>query len=175
MNSRKRFGKTTFCVTLSALCASLSVAVVAVGYATGLLDMSAVVVCGLITAVLCRECGGKYAFLAALVSTVLIGIFMPDKTLAVLYFSAGGVYPIIRRKFGRFSAGMSWILKIVTAEVMCGAYIAAIFLFVPSEAGKYIIPIGLVGGLIVFLLYDVLLRRFEVIYDIRLRRMFNFK
>lgn len=164
-----------FPVAFSAICAALSVTVVAVGYATGLLDMSAVVVCGLVTAVLRRECGAKSAFLSVLVSTILIGVFMPDKTLAVLYFTAGGVYPIVRDRFARLSPVASLVARIITAELMCGAYVGAIFLFVPSEAGRFIIPVGLVGGLLIFLLYDVLLRRFEIIYDLRLRHKLNFK
>ena len=174
MNPKGRGGR-AFPVAFSAICAALSVVVVAVGYATGLLDMSAVVICGLITGALCSECGARSAFLSVLVSTILIGVFMPDKTLAVLSFTAGGAYPILRRRFDRMSPVASLVAKVITAELMCGAYIGAIFLFVPSEAGRYIIPVGLVGGLIVFLLYDVLLRRFEMIYHVRLRRMLKLK
>ena len=154
------------------MCAALSFVILYIGTLTGLLDMSGSILCGLITLIILRECSLKYAVCAAFVTFVLAFILISDKTVAVLYFTAGGTYPIIKPYLDKIrSKVLSWILKVICAVVIVSAYIAAVFLFVPAEASSLLIPAGLTLGIACIILYDVLLTRFEIIYNYRLRHL----
>ena len=153
------------------MCAALSFVLLYGGTMTGLLDMSSSILSGLITLVLCKECSRHHAICAAIVTFVLSFILLHDKTVAVLYITAGGVYPIIKPTLDMVkNRPLSWVLKLLCGTVIVSSYIAAVFLFVPAEAVPYLIPAGLTLGLVCIVLYDVLLTRFDKVYEYRLSR-----
>lgn len=158
-------------LTFSAMCAALSFVLLYGGTMTGLLDMSSAILSGLITTVLAAECSRRHAVTASLVTFVLTFVLLHDKTVSILYITAGGVYPIIKPYLDRVrTKALSWTLKVLSAVIIVSAYITSVFLFIPAEAAPYLIPAGLTLGVFCILLYDVLLSRFIIIYKLRLSK-----
>lgn len=158
-------------LTICATFASLSFVILYMGTATGLLDMSAAVLCGVITAMLSEECGWKMASGAVTVCAVLSFVILHDKTVAVLYLLAGGLYPLVKPAADRKGRGTAILIKLTVAVVSILGYGAAVMLFIPSEATKWLFYAGLPLGVLCFALYDVLLTRFAILYRLRLRDM----
>lgn len=155
------------------MCAALSFVLLYFGTSTAVLDMSAAVLCGLITVFLAIETGVKLTSCAVAVCAVLSLVILPDKTVGILYVMIGGVYPLVKPYAERFRGLRMWALKLLVIEVSIGAYVASLYLFLPSETGKYLIPAALSLGTLCFLLYDVLLTRFTIVYFKRLRGIFG--
>ena len=155
------------------MCAALSFVLLYFGTSSGVLDMSAAVLCGLITVLLSIEAGTKLTSCAVAVCAVLSLVILPDKTVGILYIMIGGLYPLVKPYAERFRGARMWVLKLLAAEVSIGVYVAAMYLFIPGETGKYLIPAAFVLGTLCFLLYDVLLTRFAIIYFRRLRGIFG--
>ena len=155
------------------MCAALSFVLLYFGTATAVLDMSASVLCGLITDFLAIEAGLKLTSCAVAVCAVLSLVILPDKTVGILYLMIGGVYPLVKPFAEKFRGVRMWALKLLATEVSIGIYVSAMYLFIPGETGKYLIPAAFVLGTLCFLLYDVLLTRFAIIYFRRLRGMFG--
>lgn len=153
------------------MCAALSFVLLYGGTMTGILDMSSAILCGLITTVLLKECSRRHAVCAAVVTFLLTFILLHDKTVAILYITAGGVYPVLKPRLDMIRRKVvSWTLKLLCGILIVSAYIAAVFLFVPAEAAPFLIPAGLTLGVACIILYDVLLSRFEKVYELRLSR-----
>lgn len=158
-------------LTFSALCAALSFVLLYGGTVTGILDMSSAVLCGLITTVLAIECSRRHAVLSAIVTFVLAFVLIHDKTVAILYIMAGGVYPLIKPCIDKVRlTALKWALRVLSGVLISSAYVGAVFLFIPSEAVPMLVPAGLSLGVLCILLYDVLLNRFIIIYEHRLSR-----
>ena len=155
------------------MCAALSFVLLYLGTSTAVLDMSAAVLCGLITVMLVLEAGVKLTSCAVAVCAVLSLVILPDKTVGILYIMIGGLYPLSKPYAERLRGLRMWILKLIAMEVSIGVYVASIYLFLPSETGKYLIPASLVLGTACFLLYDVLLTRFAIVYFRRFRSLFG--
>lgn len=158
-------------LTLCATFAALSFVILYLGTATGLLDMSAAVLCGVITVMLSEECGAKMAAGAVAVCATLSFIILHDKTVAVLYLLVGGLYPLLKPVADKRRRGVAIAVKLVAAVVSILGYVLAIRLFLPSEATKWLLYAGFPLGVLCFALYDVLLTRFALIYRYRLRAM----
>lgn len=163
----------TGALALCAMCAALSFVLLYLGTSTAVLDMSAAVLCGLITVFLVMETGARLTSCAIAVCATLSLVILPDKTVGILYILIGGVYPLVKPVAERLRGVRMWVLKLLTMEVSIGIYVGAMYLFIPAETGKYLIPAAFVLGTLCFLLYDVLLTRFAVIYFRRLRGMFK--
>lgn len=159
-------------LTLCAMFTALSFVFMYLGGVTGLLDMSAAVIAGLVTVMTVSECGMKMTSCSVAACAVLCLVLIADKTVGILYLFTSGVYPMIKPFADRRKKAVAWSIKLATAVSVILIYIGAIFLFIPSEASEFIIPVGLVLGIFCFVLYDILLTRFDIIYFVRLRRMF---
>lgn len=160
-------GSSTKSLTVCAAGSALSFVLLWFGTATAVLDMSATVLCGVITALLARECGMRRAACAVAVCFILSAVLLPDKTVCVLYLTVGGVYPLVRptaQRHGRFFGGA---VKTAAALASIALYCASMYIFIPSETGKFLIPAALVLGGACFVLYDVLLGRFLVMLEHR--------
>ena len=162
--------KNTFTLTFASLMAALSFTIMYLGTLTSILDMTACAVCSCLTLVLYRECGKGATLSAAAVCSVLCFVLLPDKTSAVLYVTVGAAYPLIHAFARRLNRTPAWCLKIVSAICIIMLYVAATFLFIPSEATvKMIIP-AILLGLPCFIMLDVFLTRLMPLYEFRLRR-----
>ena len=166
MKTNKEINKITFC----ALSAGICLVMMYVGYLSGVFDLSAIFVCGLITVVIMIEVKGMYPWLTAAVCTVLSFIMLPSKILAFGYAAVGGLYPILREYAARTGKLVSWILKLAMAEVIIAGYIILVkFVFIAPDATDIrIFPLILLATAC-FIVYDMALERFKLIYNLKLR------
>lgn len=158
-----------------ALCAmggALSFVLLYLGTVTAVFDMSAAVLCGVITVFLAAEAGSRMSACAVAVCAILSAALLPDKTVCVLYVTIGGIYPLIKPLAEKFGKIRMWALKLAAAWVSIGLYVGSIYIFLPSETGRWLIPGAFVLGTACFILYDVLLTRFYIIYIRRFRGKF---
>lgn len=164
----KRAQLRSLCV--AALSAALSLVFLFFGSTSGIFDMSAVVVCGLLTVVSVTEAGRRRTACSVAVCTTLSFLILPDKSTALLYLTAGGIYPLIKPYAERFGKIVSRIIKLCAAEVVIGIYTAFLMLFMPGEFSKALIPAAVLLGTACIAVYDILLTRFELIYRARISR-----
>ena len=153
--------------------AALSVVLLWLGTVTAVLDMSAVVLCGIVTMLLAEETGVRMSSCSVAVCTVLCAVLLHDKTVCVLYAAVGGFYPLLKPAAEKLGGIRTWLLKLVAIFIFIGLYVLSLYIFVPAEAGKFLIPIAFTLGTACFVLYDVLLTRFFIIYFRRFRGMFG--
>ena len=92
---RRNTGKTAARTALAGMFSALSVVVLFLGYATGVLDLCAVAVTSMFIAVSMIELGGAYPYLVWAVTSVISLVILPDKLLAFEYILFGGIYPIL--------------------------------------------------------------------------------
>ena len=159
----------TIKLTTAAMCAAFSFVLMYFGTVTGVLDMSASVLCGLFTFIILRECNITLALGSVAVCFVLTFVLLPDKTASILYLTVGGLYPVFKPVAERVGGWVSWMIKVICAALIVMIYVGAVFFFIPAEATLTMIPAGLAFGVVCFILYDILLTRFAIIYERRLR------
>lgn len=156
-------------LTVCAMSAAISFVLLFIGGTSGIFDMSAVALCGLITVIAVTEAGVRLAVGAVAVCSVLTLILLPDKSVGILYIMAGGLYPLAKPAAERFGKILQWVVKIAVAEMIIGIYTAFMMLFMPEEAEGFLVPLAFILGTVCFILYDVLLTRFAAIYRLRRR------
>jgi len=149
--------------------AALSFVLLYLGYSTAVFDMSASVICGVITVIIAYEAGVRLTTCAIAVCTFLCAVFIEDKTVFVLYLTVGGIYPLVKPLAERFYGPRRIVLKLISAVCAVGLYVASFYIFIPAETGRYLIPIALTAGVFCFFLYDVLLTRAFILYIRRFR------
>ena len=169
----KRRHSETSKIALCASLAALSFVALALGTATAVLDMSACVVAGLATAVMMRETDTAHAACAVAVCFILCAVLLPDKTVAALYLTVGGVYPFVKPIADRLRRVPRIALKLAVMEASIAVYVVMMKIFMPSEVEGYIALAFFALGTLCFFLYDVLLSRFGIIYELKLRKMFK--
>lgn len=167
----KKLSKKTSNTAISAMCAALSFVLLFFGTFLGVFDMSAVALGGIISMFLVREAGVGFAVLSAAVCTTLSLILLPDKTVGALYLMAGGLYPIVKPLCEQLHGKvLQWTVKVIFFEVTIAVYLLLLRLFMPNEADGFLIPVAVAMGTACLVLYDILLTRFMIIYEVRFRR-----
>lgn len=154
-------------LTICAVGSALSFVLLWFGTAMAVLDMSATVLCGAVTMLLAREAGTRRAACAVAVCFVLSAVLLPDKTVCVLYLAVGGAYPLLRPTAERLGKIRGVTVKVAAALASILLYCASLYIFIPSETGKFLLPIAIMLGGACFFLYDVLLGRFLVMIERR--------
>lgn len=152
--------------------AALSFVLLYLGTVTAVFDMSATVLCGIVTILLVAETGTRLTSCAVAVCTVLCAVLLPDKTVCVLYVTVGGIYPLFRPVAEKLGGVQMWLLKLAAAWISIGLYVASLYIFIPAETGKFLIPVAYALGTACFFLYDILLTRFFILYIRRFRGRF---
>ena len=141
---------------------------------------------GLLIVIIVIELDKKWAFGVYAAVGVLSVLLASDKEAAILYLFFFGYYPILKAIIeGKLKNVFGWIVKFVlfnTAIVACYFIIAKVLLLPMDDFddfGKYTIPIFLVAGNVVFLLYDLFLTKMVVLYQMKwqqkFRKLFSFK
>lgn len=162
----------TLRLTVASMGAALSFALMYLGVVSGILDMSASVICGVLTLIMLRECGAKLTLISTVVCTVLCAVLIHDKTVWLLYLTVGGLYPLVKGLLDRWNSIISWVLKLAFAVGTALLYILVTLIFIPSAGALMMIPVGVPLAVFCFVLYDVLLTRIAPLYERRIRHLF---
>lgn len=181
MNKRKQI---TFKVALGGVTAALSILIMMLAGVTSTLVYAIPMLVGALLIVLVIETGKGFATAVYVAVSVVSLLILGNKEPAVMYVAFFGYYPIIKSLLEKhLKSFLCWIIKIIIFNVaMVVAYLSVTKIFMISfedvEAfGKWALPLLLLAGNVVFVMYDVLLTRLVSIYFYRwqkyLKRVFK--
>ncbi len=149
-------------------------------------------IAGFLTLFCVIELGKSWAFGVYFATAVLSLLLVPNKEAAVMYTAFFGYYAIVKALLeSRMPRVVEYLLKflIFNASVLL-AYVVLIHLFgMPLDDilgvdgdvwwSKYAVPVMLVLGNVVFIVFDFALTRMAMVYlkvfQPKLRRLFRFK
>lgn len=158
-------------LTLAAVCAGLSAVILYLGYLSGVLDLSAIALCSLVTLMLRHETGRRFAAISAAACTALSLLILPNKLMALGYSVLAGAYPLLRESLPRKPV-LSWIIKLILGAAITASYLLLIrFVFTVSgsDVSEAMYPLFAVAGLAAFAVYDVFLGVMSRYYVTRIR------
>jgi len=161
-------------VALAGMLSALGVVILFAGYATGIMDLTALAVSSFLTAVAVVELGGAYPYLIWAVTGVLCFVLVPG-TLAAEYVLFGGIYPMLKIYFERLGRFAEWAAKLVYGALVLGVmYVLSRFVFgIPQETGPLMAALA-VGYAVFFVVYDYALSVAMTVYMRRLRPKLTF-
>lgn len=163
-------------VALCGLLGALAVVIMLLGGVIPVATYCCPMLAALLMVPVLYECGGKMALAWYGAVALLSCLFAPDKEAAAVYVFLGW-YPIIRSHLQKLPGLLRMVLKLV---IFNGAVLAmyALLLFVLKAdyireeffgMGKILLVVLLVLGNATFLMFDLLLPRMELLYQLRLR------
>lgn len=181
MNKRKQI---TFKVALGGVTAALSIIIMMLAGVTSTLVYAIPMFVGALLIVLVIETGKGFATAVYVAVSVISLLLLGNKEPAVMYAAFFGYYPIIKSILEKhLKSVFCWVIKFLVFNVaMVVAYLSVTKIFMISfediEAfGKWALPLLLLAGNVVFVMYDVLLTRLVSIYFYRwqkyLKRVFK--
>ena len=162
-------------LAFAAVIAALTVIFLYIGSLT-VLDMSAVVICALLTMLVVVESGSRTAWLTAAAAGVLALLLLPSKLLAVLYICFGGIYPILKAHLEKYAYWISWIIKISLMDSMLILVIVlSRLVFVAEDPFFDYSWIVLLAASVIFVVYDLALTTCVTAYITRIRKRLGLK
>ncbi len=168
--------KSTANLVIAAVLSALGVILLAIGSLFQVLDLSMAVIASLLIIFSVIELGGKYPYLIYAVTAVLSVLLVPSKTAAMVYLCFAGYYPIIKAKLeGALTPAVAWLLKLLIFNVgFAAALFASVKLFTALALPSIWYLWLMLGGTVVFVLYDIALTRLITAYLTRWRHRFTF-
>lgn len=156
-NSTKRMAT---CAMMAALCVIIMVlgAVLELGlYAAPLLS-------GLLFIPVGQKYGRKYQAILYAVSGILCFLFVPNVEQNLMFTGLFGWYPIVRPVFQKLPKILRLPVKLVVFNVIYVAIEALVmYVLVPEAVGDIMLIVLFVLGNIMFVLYDLLFPRLEIL------------
>lgn len=166
-------------MALCGVLAALALVCLFLGGAIPVASISCPVLASLVLIPVYLECGPKWGVIWYAVVGGLGLLLAPMKECAVL-FIAFGLYPMLRKPFGRLPVSKLWKLLYFNT-VLFLAYWIMLFLFpIPelqeefAEIGKWMLVGMILLGNVSFFLYDTLIGRLEVVYIVRIKPKLKF-
>ena len=165
----------------AALCGiltALAVVILSLGSLIPAATFCCPVLASLVLVILRRECGLKPAWTAFCAAAILGVLLAPDKEVAAL-FLALGYYPLLKARLDRFPNVPRWCLKLLWFNAAVLA-VYGILLFVLRldaltqefrETERWLTAALLVGGNLVFVLYDLVLNRMTALYERKRKKL----
>ena len=165
-------------LTVGALLAALSVAIIALGGVIEVLDLSVAAIASFICVFSVIELGGVYPWLIFAVSSVLSLMLIPTNLGAWCYVLFFGYYAIIKEKLERLKAPVAWALKMLIGNI---AFAILLFGFGTITYGAGLDFVELVNkvfdtnfGIVMVVGVILMVEALFVIYDIALTRIITF-
>ncbi len=166
--------KNTKKLTFSAVLSALAVAIMYIGSALEVLDLSTAALASMCVLLVLVELGMKYAFLTYATIGVLSLLILPMKYAAIMFVGFLGFYPMAKAFFEQKFRGMlCLVLKILLLNV-CTFAMLLLVRYVMTEALWFEIMV-LVLANIVFVVYDFALTRLLRVYVFKWRKMLKIK
>lgn len=171
MNKRKQLSSK---VALGGVAAALSILFMILAGVTSTLVYAIPMFVGALLLVLVIETGKGFATAVYVAVSVISLLILGNKEAAVMYVAFFGYYPIIKSFLEKhLKPVLCWVIKYIIFNIaMVASYFAVTKIFMISfedvEAfGKWALPLLLLAGNVVFVMYDVLLTRLVTIYFYR--------
>lgn len=163
-------------MVLAAVLSALGVIFLTIGSLFQVLDLSMAAIASLLIIFSVIELGGKYPYLIFAVTAVLSVLLVPSKTAAMVYVCFAGYYPILKAKLeGGLSPAVAWVLKLLIFNAgFAAALFASVKLFTVLSLPSIWYLWLMLGGTVVFVLYDIALTRLITAYLTRWRHRLTF-
>lgn len=153
-----------FCGILSAL----GIVALFLGGITGVLDLTAVIIATALIFVAFEEL--RFYALAIYAVTGLLAFILPIDISVAIEYLIFAIYPILKFYIDKLPKILAWIIKL--AYMSC-AFVGLTLLLqfvLGSPEVWYINVVFCVGGVIAFILVDILLKRLSIYYRLKLRK-----
>ncbi len=140
-------------------------------------DLSAIVICALLTMVVKVEVGGNaWPWLYVAVTGGLALLLLPAKLAAVEYLLIGGVYPLVKAAFEKLHPVLAWLLKLSVIDCMVLLEILITrFLLVSEEARIDLTVPALLLSTVFAVLFDLALTVAISMYILKVRKKLGLK
>jgi hypothetical protein len=169
MRRQSRINQRTRRLTLTAMLAALSVALLYVGGLLDVMEISAVAATSLFVLFSLRETGLLYA-LSLYAATSFLAFLLVRPSLGVLYLLFGGLYPLFKFPLERHRRPLPLLFKLLYLNVIITAVeLLTVFVFALPFEGWLLLLFLYALANPTFLLFDKLLDRLLVLYEARLR------
>ena len=167
----------SFKVALGGVVTALSVALMLLTGIIPTLTYAMPALCGFLLTVLCIEIGKKFSIAVYIAISIISMLFVADKEAAVMYVMFFGYYPIVKGIIEKkCNKTVEWILKMLlfNITIIVASVIAVKVFMIPIDEtgtfGKFAIPLLLILGNIVFIIYDIAMTRIITVYIYRWRK-----
>ena len=174
MNKRKIL---SFKVALGGVVAALSLLFMILAGVTSTLVYAIPMITGALLMMLVVEFGHGFAGLIYVAVSIISLLLLGNKEAAIMYVAFFGYYPIIKSILEKHIKGfVCWIVKYLIFNVaMVVSYFVITKIFMISfddieSFGKFALPLLLLAGNVLFVMYDVVLTRLVSIYLYRWRK-----
>lgn len=165
---------------LGGIIAALSLTLMLLSTVIPFLTYALPALAGIILMIMVIEIGRKWAFCAYAAISILSILILADKETAMMYVAFFGYYPIAKSIIeDKMNKTIGFIIKLAIFNIaIVAAYLAIIYLFkIPVDGmedfGKWTVPILLLMGNIIFVLYDYVLSRLVFGYMTKIRKYFR--
>ena len=180
--------KKTKSLAISGLLSALGVVILYIGSLLQVMSLATIFVASFLVVIAVLELKSPWHFLIWIVTSLIALLIMPNKFDAFEYAVFGGLYPILKYYYEKLSRNIANVLKIASFNAIFVVVAWAFIWLVGLNEGIVLPFIGAVNpfaymavlavlGNIVFVIYDVLLTRFIIIYENnyrkRLKRIFK--
>ena len=159
-------------ICLAALLAGVCVVFMALSSLVEVLDLSLAILAGLVVAMAKTELGTKTGLAVFGVAGVL-SLFLPQKGSGILFCLFCGWYPLLHNRFLMLSRPLSRLMKEGIFNVILVLYLFLSVKFFGAESRTVLVFTFILGN-IAFLLYDLVLDRFELFYLLKIRPRLGF-
>jgi hypothetical protein len=174
MNKRKFL---SFKVALGGVAAALSLLLMILAGVTSTLVYAIPMITGALLMMLVVEFGQGFASLIYIAVSIISLLILGNKEAAIMYIGFFGYYPIFKSILEKHLKGfVCWIVKYLIFNVaMVASYFIVTKIFMISfedveSFGKFALPLLLLAGNVLFVMYDVVLTRLVSIYLYRWRK-----
>ena len=168
--------KRTAQLALAAVLCALAVTVMMLGGLIPAATFCCPMLAGFLTIPILCECGAGMALCAWAAISILSCLLGPDKEASAIYLFLGW-YPVLRPKLEKLRQPLRFLLKLLIFN--CAVFaVYSLLLFVLglenlraefSDMGKIMLLVTLVLGNGIFILFDFVLPRLELLYRCRFR------
>ena len=168
--------KRTVQLALAAVLCALAVTVMMLGGLIPAATFCCPMLAGFLTIPILCECGAGMALCAWAAISILSCLLGPDKEAAAIYLFLGW-YPVLRPRLEKLRQPLRFLLKLLIFN--CAVFaVYSLLLFVLgleslraefSDMGKIMLLVTLVLGNGIFILFDFVLPRLELLYRCRFR------
>lgn len=149
---------------------ALSFVLMFIGNITGVLDLSAMVICSVVSVFIMIEAGPSAALPMWGVVSILSMLLLPDKSVALEYVLLGGIYPVIKSYAERVPLILSWIIKLAYFNGMFTALILlSQYVFAVQDLGFGFQLTAYAFGNVFFIVYDLCLTSIISLYIVKWR------
>ena len=164
-------------VALGGVIAALSLLLMILAGVTSTLVYAIPMITGALLMMLVVEFGQGFASLIYVAVSILSLLILGNKEAAIMYIAFFGYYPILKSVLEKHIKGfICWIVKYLIFNVaMIASYFIVTKIFLISfedieSFGKYALPLLLLAGNVLFVMYDIVLTRLVSIYLYRWRK-----